>query len=234
MNRLQAIAFLAGVDLDKLPDAMLRWFACDCAQRVIDQLEEEQYRIDTRSIVAIQVARRHAMGMKSDNELQGANNVAHLAIVQTKGAEGYSIVASYSAYQTTVKCALAAADKAANSTTRLYSPDMAMWRVLEMPWLVSRLRYLFDVWQACGDRAPHLLSDGLCPISFEPLEAFAMNKKQLIDSLENELRQAKEAHKNIVEIPALAVAYLIDYLKEEDSGEKEVIETVTEVHIRIR
>lgn len=59
-----------------LPDRTLRLFACECATRALNRERAAGREPDARSWIAIDVARRHADGQASDDELAAARDAA--------------------------------------------------------------------------------------------------------------------------------------------------------------
>ena len=61
---------------DMLPDRTLRLFACECATRALNRERAAGREPDARSWNAVDVARRHAEGQASDQELTAARDAA--------------------------------------------------------------------------------------------------------------------------------------------------------------
>lgn len=55
--------------LDGLPDSLLRWFACVCAQRSLKRAEKDGKEPDPRSWNAVKVARQFVLGNATEEDL---------------------------------------------------------------------------------------------------------------------------------------------------------------------
>jgi hypothetical protein len=55
-----------------LSDRLMRLFACDCAERALQHEREDGREPDPRSLAAVAVARRYAVGEATDEELEAA------------------------------------------------------------------------------------------------------------------------------------------------------------------
>ena len=62
--------------LDDLPDSLLRWLACDCAERALTRERAEGRESDERSWRAVEVARLFAAGRATQNERNAAWSAA--------------------------------------------------------------------------------------------------------------------------------------------------------------
>jgi hypothetical protein len=66
-------------EVGRWTDQTAREFACDCAERALEREEGRGRTVDPRSWAAIEVARRHARGEATDDELAAAWDAAGAA-----------------------------------------------------------------------------------------------------------------------------------------------------------
>jgi hypothetical protein len=150
------------------PDLNNLWrhFAVDCAERVIHIMTDE------RSINALAVARRHALGQATDGELAEAR----MAAAWAANAEARWVA----------EAASAAANAEARWAARWAARAAAAARAAELQWQTERLRHLLTVgvWTPAIDAAkePYLIdAKGADPQAVKKLERVIAQAQQAKD-----------------------------------------------------
>jgi hypothetical protein len=141
--------------------ALLRWFACDCAEHALRRERRCGVEADRRSVWALTIARQHSVGAVGDSHLLSARYAASDAS-RAAGSNGALDAAKASVEEGAVAAALGATRHA----QRCASLDQS--RAFELAWQVRRLHYLCDVWSICDHRATWLLFEQQCPIDPVP------------------------------------------------------------------
>lgn len=156
---------------DNLPDDLLRWFASDCAQRAIERLYKADFHVDPNGPHAPWAARYFVLGTVSIETLNVSQG--HLMRFLTMEMQVYTPDdPEYNAYNSArYTCTVSAKDAAYGAAyhgSKSRPLGSGVTEAGERAWQLARLKYLIDVWNICGERAPHLLFDGTCPIHFDP------------------------------------------------------------------
>lgn len=150
-------------------DVLLRWFACDCAERSLEREKQYTYTsIDIRSLQAVEFARKIAHG---DAALEHIHRIRYNANDAARAAsgDGASDAASATVEDSARYAAMASSSHAQRAAAQYTS------RAKELRWQQHRLAYLCEVWAICGHRACWMLFEGACPI--EPHEEAQMQSR---------------------------------------------------------
>ena len=131
-------------------DELLRWFACDCAQRAIDRIDNP----DQRSINDIKTARLYTLGLATKEELNAAWSASRPAAIAT---------ARDAAWYACRSAAVATSWYAARDAAWYAAWDAAWYaswyaaRNAEREWQAEHIQYLSYLESIAGERTWHML-----------------------------------------------------------------------------
>lgn len=155
-----------------LPESLLRWFSCDCAERAMRREEAMGRTPDPRLVDAVNVSRRFSVGRSSYEDLNNARGEARDVLDNiTMPHSSQAELASYYAS----KAAVWASDLGpifvwyAASLTANCAARNAVYcgkgpRKDEKRWQLRRLRGIVDIWGRCGFRPAQRQVDGGEPV----------------------------------------------------------------------
>lgn len=141
-------------------DELLRWFACDCAERAIRR-EGRFQQVDRRSVRALSMGRKLTIGEVTSEGLAAIRYAASDA-ARSSSSDGASDAAKSILDPSPLAAALGASEAAARAAAKDHSI------AYELYWQRQRLAYLCEVWQICGHRALWMMHEQVCPIEAPP------------------------------------------------------------------